>query len=223
MSEPGVSTSFEQRVDTSSESTSKIEETSESLSGNDDYDEYCTQFFGFLPQSFINGIYNAVCDYLKDGIAALNESILRNFKDSVSEEELHKISCQQAQIALDRLNAKFDKAEVYLKKNVFSIPSHIVLPEDQLHAGGAAMGLDMKSLDNEIQEHIDRIVAVKYANSQLRERLVVVDSLQKQFDDSEAFVKEILLQVSAQSQDFVQTCDNLKCSVELMNKCDLKE
>ncbi|KAH3805456.1 hypothetical protein DPMN_133759 [Dreissena polymorpha] len=101
-----------------------------------------------------------MCGNLQDARTTLNDAILSTFRDTVSPTELEEVSFCQGQIAIDRLNTKFDKAELYLNTNVFNIPSNIVLPEDQVHTDNPMSPGDMAALDQQIKTVTDKIIAV---------------------------------------------------------------
>ncbi|WAR28809.1 MIS12-like protein [Mya arenaria] len=172
-------------------------------------DEYAVQYFGFHPQAFMNGMYNAILEYLQEARTALNDAILSTFRDTVSQSELEQVSLQQSNVAVERLNDKFDKAEVYLNLNVFSIPPELVLPEDQVHEDPSCSKEKLAALDTDIQDVTDRIIAVKYANVVLRERLQEIEELQKQMDATLTTVDKLHSTVATESGDLAQSVRTL--------------
>ncbi|XP_060589020.1 protein MIS12 homolog [Ruditapes philippinarum] len=184
-------------------------------------DAYAVQFFGFLPQSLLNGIYNGFWEYLQEAMAALNESILITFKGTVSETELQEVSHKRGKIAIDRLDRKFDKAENYLFKNVFSIPDHLVLPSDRPQVDNPCTEEEMIMLDDDIKHVLDRIVAVKYANAQLQDRLVEMQSLTKQLDSTLHSIEKMHTDVAAQSHEMRQTVNSYQHVTTLLDRCRL--
>ncbi|KAH3805466.1 protein MIS12 homolog isoform X3 [Dreissena polymorpha] len=193
--------------------------TEEGLSTTED--EYCVQYFGFHPQTFMNGMYNTMCGNLQDARTTLNDAILSTFRDTVSPTELEEVSFRQGQIAIDRLNTKFDKAELYLNTNVFNIPSNIVLPEDQVHTENPMSPGDMAALDQQIQTVTDKIIAVKYANSVLQDRLQEIESLQEQLNKTVTSVDKVYVTISQESVQCSQQMKSLQTLAELVEKCSV--
>lgn len=182
-------------------------------------DQYAAQFFGFLPQSLMNGMYNAMWEYLKDAMSSFNEGVLASFGDVVSEAELAEHSRVLNQIAIKRLDHKFDTAESYLLKNVFNIPDHLVLPEDRQNVENPCTEADLDQLDQEIKHVTDRIIAVKYANASLKDRLEEVASLQQQLDNTDTQIDKIHRVMSAQSQQMVSTASQIQKAKSLLEQC----
>ncbi|PIK36812.1 hypothetical protein BSL78_26358 [Apostichopus japonicus] len=91
-----------------------------------DRKEYETQYFGFTPKSFVDGVYNAMVEYLSDFVE-------ERFKEQISVEALQESSNRLFVHLRDAFDKAFDRLENYLMKNIFHIPSGIVLPEDKRH------------------------------------------------------------------------------------------
>ncbi|KAL4219792.1 kinetochore protein Mis12 [Mactra antiquata] len=182
------------------------------------HDDYAVQYFGFVPQTLFNGMYNVIWEYTKEAMSTLNENVLFTFKEKISEEELHSNSLQQKKMAMDRLNAKFDKAECYMNNNVFQIPKHIVLPEDKINVDAPCTVDEMKQLDDELHKVLDNITAVKYANSQLQEQIKKIGHVQNDVDNVLFTLDKIHYDVSTQSQNLTNTTKNYHKVMNFLEK-----
>ncbi|XP_078379450.1 protein MIS12 homolog [Oculina patagonica] len=135
--------------------------------------EYETQFFGFTPESFVDGVYNAVNDYVVDCFQEL-ENLLK------SEE-----SDKMANNFYRSIDVAFDRFEVYVKNNIFKIPANILLPEDKVHHDHQYTVEDEKEIDKELEELERKIKAAKYVNSALKQEVKDLDNAQEQLDNFE--------------------------------------
>ncbi|KAI0208679.1 MIS12 kinetochore complex component [Lamellibrachia satsuma] len=148
--------------------------------------EYETQFLGFTPKSFSDGMYNAVLEYTWDCFRASQQFMKSEFPDVVTDTELQ----QASEVIIPRLSntiAKaFDKLETYLFTNIFHIPENVLLPEDRPHAKYSYTEEEEKALDHDIKELQEKMVTAKYMNACLKQELrdmEVVEKEYKQFGD----------------------------------------
>nr|XP_054771568.1 protein MIS12 homolog [Lytechinus pictus]XP_054771569.1 protein MIS12 homolog [Lytechinus pictus]XP_054771570.1 protein MIS12 homolog [Lytechinus pictus] len=152
----------------------------------DSLHEYETQYFGFTPKSFIDGVYNAVADYLYDSVDAADKYIA-----SESQQGRHPVCEEAVRESSDRLLAHlqlvfdkaFDRLETYLIKNIFPIPSHVVLPEDKIHKELTPTESDEVKLDTELEELRQRILDAQYVNARLEQWSNTVKQIQNLLDD----------------------------------------
>ena len=122
----------------------------------DDF-EYVTQHFGFTPKAFVDGIYNAVNDYIKGFFKEMGKVLDEEFAkgdtnlSSKIRQECKKLIAK----CYESVDKNMDKMETYLLKNIFVIPAGVLLPEDQVHKGNALKdesSVTETALDNEILE-----------------------------------------------------------------------
>eukprot|EP00057_Strongylocentrotus_purpuratus_P001324 XP_001198150.2 PREDICTED: protein MIS12 homolog [Strongylocentrotus purpuratus] len=152
----------------------------------DSLHEYETQYFGFTPKSFIDGVYNAVADYLYDSVDAADKYIAteaQQGRQPVCTEAVRQSSDRllaHLQLAFDKA---FDRLETYLIKNIFPIPSHVVLPEDKIHGEVILMESDETRLDSELEELRHRIRNAQYVNARLEQWSNDVKQIQNLLDD----------------------------------------
>lgn len=153
-------------------------------------EEYSTQYLGFTPKSFCNGIYNAMNEYLSECIKAVMEFMTTEFNDIISTHQVEVGIAKILSYYSDVFDKQFDRFELYLYKNIFNIPSNVLLPEDEVHTT-VVTKLDEESLDDEITMLELKIWAIKVANARLREELVNLDISQKQLDSTLAKLNEL--------------------------------
>ncbi|XP_032833506.2 protein MIS12 homolog isoform X2 [Petromyzon marinus] len=107
---------------------------------------YETQHFGFTPQSCLDGMYNAVQEYiysmLKAGEDCVLEYVARRASHSSSLEKVR----QGTQLLIDHmkshLDMTFELIELYIAERVFTVPPGVLLPEDRPHAAPLANDAD---------------------------------------------------------------------------------
>ena len=121
--------------------------------------EYVTQHFGFTPKAFVDGIYNAVNDYIKGFFKELGKVLDEEFAkgdanlSSKIRQECKKLIAK----CYESVDKNMDKMETYLLKNIFVIPAGVLLPEDEVHKEFSdkkkdEISLTEAGLDNEILE-----------------------------------------------------------------------
>ncbi|CAH3026990.1 unnamed protein product [Porites evermanni] len=147
--------------------------------------EYEIQFFGFTPDSFVNGVYNAVNDYVVDCFQEL-ENLVKSepsLSGNVNQEQLHEESDKMANNFYKSIDEAFDRFEIYVKKNILKIPPHVLLPEDKVHHDKLYTVEDEKKVDKEIEELERKIKAAKYVNTALKQEVKDLDNAQEQLDN----------------------------------------
>jgi DNA mismatch repair ATPase MutS len=121
--------------------------------------EYVTQHFGFTPKAFVDGVYNAVNDYIKGFFKELGKVLDEEFAkgdanlSSKIRQECKKLIAK----CYESVDKNMDKMETYLLKNIFVIPAGVLLPEDEVHKEFSdkkkdEISLTEAGLDNEIME-----------------------------------------------------------------------
>ncbi|KAL3847777.1 hypothetical protein ACJMK2_018671 [Sinanodonta woodiana] len=146
------------------------------------HQEYATQYFGFTPQSFINGIYNAMVEYIHDAMEALETCIQQEFSDVITPEQTNEATRKLQSYLGPKIDACFDYLEKYLMKNIFIIPADLVLPEDKHHEENHYTLEEDRTLDEKIAAVRTKILAVKYANSKLQQRLKDIAAVKNDMD-----------------------------------------
>ncbi|XP_071798286.1 protein MIS12 homolog [Asterias amurensis] len=170
------------------ESDSIVGENKEELMT--DLKEYEVQFFGFTPKSFIDGVHNALVDYLNDSVEVTEKFLLSEAEaksEEVTPEFVREASDRLFSHFLKTFDKAFDRLETYLKKNLFHIPSNVLLPEDAVHWQDYNAKDDAK-LDTELEKLRQQIKCSQYVNARLRQWLQEAEVAQAQLD---AFLLQI--------------------------------
>ncbi|XP_071951897.1 protein MIS12 homolog isoform X2 [Antedon mediterranea] len=172
-------------VDQSSTSGSRMSMRQESgVLQVDDKNEYETQFFGFTPKSFVDGVYNAIFEYLRDGIELLEKYLVSEFeKDGVSKEIVREGSQKLLSHFRVRFDRACDKLERYLMKNIFHIPSKMIQTCDVVNQENNYTESEEQLLDDEIQQLQIKIQNVKYTNAYLKQYIMDMEKVQNQLDN----------------------------------------
>ncbi|XP_014777660.1 protein MIS12 homolog isoform X2 [Octopus bimaculoides] len=144
-------------------------------------EEYATQFFGFTPKSFCNGVYNAVNDYIMECMKAVETYLTEKCSDSLSEDQIETGTDLILHQYMDTFNRTFERFECYVLKNIFSIPSYILLNEDtpQMHQYTPQ---EESLLDAEIDDLKMKVWVLKGANAKLRNCLSEMEQSSKDVD-----------------------------------------
>ena len=118
-------------------------------------EEYGTQFFGFTPKAFVDSIYNALNDYIKQFFNEIGNVLGEEFAkgDEILSSKIRQTCKELIAKCHQNVDKNIDKLEVYLLRNLFLLPSCVLLPEDQVHKESASEdgnSVTESSLDEEI-------------------------------------------------------------------------
>ncbi|XP_038050474.1 protein MIS12 homolog [Patiria miniata] len=166
------------------ESAAAVDESQAGTGVAADLKEYEVQFFGFTPKSFIDGVHNALVDYLNDSVEATEKFLLEEAEansEVVSPEFVREASDRLFSHFLKTFDKNFDRLESYLKKNLFHIPSNVLLPEDAVHWQDYSAKDDVK-LDGDLESLRQQIRNSLYVNARLRQWLQEAEVAQAQLD-----------------------------------------
>ena len=118
--------------------------------------EYATQLFGFTPKAFVDGIYNAVNDYIKEFFKEMGNVLEEEFAkgDAILSSKIREGCKELIAKCYQSVDDRIDKMEIYMLKNVFTIPTGVLLPEDEVHNTMVSTGetVTEPSLDKDILE-----------------------------------------------------------------------
>lgn len=195
---------------------------------DDPLEEYETQYFGFTPKSFMNGVYNALAEYIKEGLTAFTEHIEQQYPEEMTPDDLKKAEENLMKYILRKLNRSFDILEQYLITNVLKIPDHIVLPSDKIQMEHQYTIEDEQQVDMEIQQLKDQILSIRYANGVLRQDMLQIDKVQgifnttvKQLEPVEALTKE--QGISDIKDNTVYTINQVKKMMNIVKNIEHRE
>ncbi|XP_046573078.1 protein MIS12 homolog [Haliotis rubra] len=144
--------------------------------------EYETQYFGFTPKSFSNGVYNAVNDYMMDGLQAVEGYMNTEYGDVIAPSQVNEGVQKMQQKMAKQVDKAFDTLEAYLFTNIFCIPENTVLPEDRVKQDKMYTEDEEKKIHKDIEEYTQKILAVKHANTCLQGELDDIDRAQAQMN-----------------------------------------
>ncbi|XP_067670576.1 protein MIS12 homolog [Haliotis asinina] len=167
---------------TTVESVTMVTSEKTSSQSSQEQAEYETQYFGFTPKSFSNGVYNAVNDYMMDGLQAVESYMNTEYGDVISPSQVNEGVQKMQQKMAKQVDKAFDTLEAYLFTNIFCIPENTVLPEDRVKQEKGYTEDDEKQIHKDIEEYTQKILAVKYANTCLQGELDDIDRAQAQMN-----------------------------------------
>lgn len=186
---------------------------------------YSTQFFDFTPDAFIDSITSPALDVMKEHLEAAKERIASEFVGKVNEKDLEQAFSVIKDTYTSHANDVFNKFGHYLKKNIFAIPSNIILPEDSPHLKPETKGYNGDKLESDLkdfEEKIQEVSNVKYRIAALKEKLanleVVALRQQKRLQETEKFRAEKCQLPMIDSQ-----LDNLREKLNRMKPVMLEE
>ncbi|XP_077992399.1 protein MIS12 homolog [Glandiceps talaboti] len=161
-----------------------------------DFSEYEAQCFGFTPQSFVNGIYNALIEYLHDGLITAEKFLIQEFRvdredSKISEEHVRKGTQKIYSRLKNDIGKAVDKLEGYLLSNVLHVPSHVLLPEDKIHQDQTFTEDDVEKVDKELEDLRLKIQNVKYMNAWMLQSMQDIEKVQSKLDSLNAMLDEI--------------------------------
>ncbi|BFZ00274.1 hypothetical protein BsWGS_03313 [Bradybaena similaris] len=178
--------------------------------------EYEAQHFGFTPITLLNGMFNAVCDLYREALKAFCKTCSEKYPNVMTETEFRDARHAVSELIDKDVCMLFDKLEYYLLHQVFSIPAHVVLPEDQCQLQRLSQAEETE-LENKITDVRKRILAVKYANAELSQHLKEAEALQRTLD-------KVIEQLSSSENNVSQLGgkafkDWISYYSEMLNKC----
>lgn len=144
-------------------------------------EEYETQYFGFTPKSFCDGVYNAVNDYLHDCLNVVESYLHQEFKNIVTDEQVRLATQKLIPMFRKTFDKAFDKLETYLLTNIFHIPNNVLLPEDQCQSQRYTEE-DELELEKELEDLQQKIVNAKYVNKCLEQELKDIEEIQLKYN-----------------------------------------
>jgi len=190
---------------------------------------YSTQFFDFTPDAFIDSVTGPALDVVNQHLEAAHERIASEFVGKVNNEDLGQSFTVIKDSYSSHTNDVLDKFGRYLKKNIFTIPSNITLPEDRPHINPESRGYngqwlesDLKSLEDMRQE----VSNVKYRKAVLQEKVANLEAVsfrqQKLLQESEKFAAEKcqLSMIDGQLDNLKNKVNNMKPVLEEIENSD---
>jgi len=180
---------------------------------------YSTQFFEFTPDAFIDGVSGPSYEAVSDHLDVAKNKCASEFAGKVDEKALDNAFTLIKDAYQTNAEEVFDKFGRYVKKNIFSIPSGVVLPEDRPHLDPEAKGYtgvklqeDLKDFESMKQE----VINAKYRKCVLEAKLA---NLEKVAERQQKLLKQTeLYHAESQKNDMVDyQLENLKKKMSSMN------
>ncbi|GAB1603416.1 protein MIS12 homolog [Argonauta hians] len=146
-------------------------------------EEYATQFLGFTPKSFCNGVYNSMNDYIIECMKAVQSYLTEKCSDSLTEEQIEEGTNAILHQYMANFSRTFERFESYVFKNIFSIPSNVLLAEDSPQKVQYSPESELL-LDQQIEELKMKVWTLKTANAKLRSSLAEIERSSKNLDSA---------------------------------------
>jgi len=184
---------------------------------------YSTQFFDFTPDAFIDSVTGPALDVVNDHLEASKERIASEFLGKVNEEELERAFVIIKDTYASNANDVFDKFGRYLKKNIFTIPKNVVLPEDRPHLQQEAKNYNGQKLESDLkafEEMKQEVSNVKYRRAVLQEKVANLETValrqRKLLQESEKFGAEKcqILMIDGQLDNLKEKLNRMKPVLE---------
>lgn len=144
--------------------------------------DYETQYFGFSPESFCDGIYNALMSYTSDTLLKIQNNLKKEFADKVPEDKIERGTKKLMERFEKNVKKSFDKLEVYVLKSILHIPDDIILPEDTVHEKHPDAKQELQQVDAELLALKKRFINSKYVTARYRAAIQDLQKLNKEYD-----------------------------------------
>ena len=163
--------------------------------------EYATQFFEFVPKSFVDELNEECNELISEALGVIKLKIMSKYEDKVPQPEIEESVGRVEDKYLLEVDNTFEKLSAFLTQNVLTIPSHVLLPEDEVWE------------DSRTSEVVKRMANTKSANETLRSRIKT------------AMYKKTMLTESLQTiRDICQKQEsNIKSYDELVNNFNVSD
>jgi len=144
--------------------------------------EYETQYFGFSPESFCDGIYNALMSYTSDTLLKIQTNLKKEFANKIPEDKIERGTKKIMERFEKNVKKSFEKVEVYVLKSILKIPDDIILPEDSTHEKHPDAKQELQQVDADILELKKRLINSKYVTAKYRAAIQDLQKLNKEYD-----------------------------------------
>ncbi|XP_031702686.1 protein MIS12 homolog [Anarrhichthys ocellatus] len=159
---------------------------------------YETQFFGFTPQTCMLRVYSAFQDCLYDILPVVEKVCVRQLGkgESSEAEELLRSRARECsrklqQFLEERFKQLSERMEALLAGRCFSVPTNVLLPEDQLHKTYPQHIQEVLRLESSLADLQRAYEAEVCARQALLAELEEQREVQKQLDGILTWVREL--------------------------------
>ncbi|GIY47644.1 protein MIS12 homolog [Caerostris extrusa] len=174
--------------------------------------DYESQHFEFHPRTFVDTVYNAFYEPLFEALNALNVYLCDQYNHVIPADDIRLNTDILFKDLVKILDKAIDKFETYIDENIFMIPNHVLLPEDEVHHTHPCTKDEDEKLDEEIEQIKQRILEERLRKSVLKSKI-----------EEQKYVKEDLITFKSKLQQLlsiIQGCKNTKEDLELtMIRC----
>ncbi|XP_054931693.1 protein MIS12 homolog isoform X2 [Dermacentor andersoni] len=94
---------------------------------------YAVQHFGFSPKSIVDDVYSIWFDYTQKCLDDLKTTLQDKASGRIPPDELEANMESIFQEMVPEFNKNADKLEEFMQSNITHVPSHVLLPEDDVH------------------------------------------------------------------------------------------
>ncbi|CAL1290805.1 unnamed protein product [Larinioides sclopetarius] len=133
--------------------------------------DYETQHLGFHPRIFLDRVYNAFYESLFEALNELKKYLCNEYSHIAPVDSILLNTDELFQELIKRLNKAIDKLEIYINKNIFLIPNHVILKEDEIHLTNPATKEEDEKLDKEIEQIKQKILEERIRKNVIKEKL----------------------------------------------------
>jgi len=136
--------------------------------------EYATQHFGFTPDSLTDTITTFALENLTGVMETMQSHCIKVFAKKVPESEMRESFSLIHEKFTSSTEGVLDDMSSYAKKNILTVPPHIVLPEDRVFLKSKSTGAGY-SADQMVEDinYFDRLLAT---SKTLRYKLAILEA-----------------------------------------------
>lgn len=94
---------------------------------------YAVQHFGVSPKSIVDCVYNVWFDYTEKCLDTLKSALQNKASGRIAPDELEASIDAIFPEMVTAFNRNAEKLEEFVTRNITHVPSHVLLPEDEVH------------------------------------------------------------------------------------------
>ncbi|ROT81659.1 protein MIS12 homolog [Penaeus vannamei] len=139
-------------------------------------EQYETQFFGFSPSSFLDGVKGLVLDRLSEATEQLEGHLSQIPEEIISKEEVSRGIGLLRQQTDSNYTKTMQKLEAHILENVMKIPAHVLLPSD-VEQQSQASASDITLLHTEMEKLRTQLKNEKLMQAKLKDELQDIEQV----------------------------------------------
>ena len=94
--------------------------------------EYATQFFEFIPKSFVDELNEESNDLISEALEMMKQKIVSKFEERVIQPDIERCMAAVEEKYLLEADNIFEKLSASLSSGVMKVPQHVLLQEDEV-------------------------------------------------------------------------------------------